>query len=150
LIAFDTNILIYASEMDDPEGRNLIALGLMDKVAARGAIVPLQVVGEYINACRRKQVSSLQMACERANLWMDIYVAPATKPNDYIEAAGLLTSFNLQYFDALILTVARNAGAMLLLSEDMQDGLEVEGLKIVNPFVATNETLLADYFGSAL
>ena len=39
-------------------------------------------------------------------------------------------------------------GATILLSEDMHDGLEIEGLKIVNPFVIANEILLADYFGS--
>lgn len=150
MIAFDTNILIYASQIEEPEGRNLAALDLMVKVASQNAIIPLQVVGEYINACRRKQISSLQKACERASLWMDIYEVPATKPCDYIDAANLVQAYNLQYFDALILAVARRAGATMLLSEDMHDGLEIDGLRIVNPFVAANDALLADYFGSAM
>jgi hypothetical protein len=32
----------------------------------------------------------------------------------------------------------------------MQDGLELDGIRIINPFSTANETLLADYFGSAL
>ncbi len=38
----------------------------------------------------------------------------------------------------------------MLLSEDMQDGLVVDRLRVVNPFNAMNETFLADYFGSAV
>jgi predicted nucleic acid-binding protein len=150
LIAFDTNVLIYASEIEEPEGRNLIALDLMDKVAAHNAIISLQVIGEYINACRRKKISSLQQACERASLWMDIYTIPATATYDYIKAAQISEVYKLQFFDALIVTVARRAGATILLSEDMQDGLDIDSLNIVNPFVSANETFLADYFGNAL
>lgn len=53
------------------------------------------------------------------------------------------------FFDAVIIAVARRAGATLLLSEDMHDGLVIEGLTIVNPFVAGNEGVLADWLGSA-
>jgi predicted nucleic acid-binding protein len=144
LIAFDTNVLIYASELEEPQGRNLAALDLMDRVASQNAIIPLQVVGEYINACRRKEISSLQLACDRVALWMDIYNCPATQPQDYINAASLLQSYNLQYFDALIVTVAARAGATMLLSEDMQDGLEAAGLRVVDPFFAGNVGVIAE------
>jgi predicted nucleic acid-binding protein len=144
LIAFDTNVLIYASEIAEPEGRNLIALDLMDKVAAHNAIISLQVIGEYINACRRKKISSLQQACERASLWMDIYTIPATAAYDYIKAAQICEVYKLQFFDALIVTVARRAEATILLSEDMHDGLEVEGLRVINPFLAANDAIIAE------
>lgn len=144
MIAFDTNVLIYASESKEPQGRNLIALDLMDKVAERNAIISLQVIGEYINACRRKKISTLQQACERASLWMDIYTIPDTRPNDYIKAAQISEAYDLQFFDALILTVARRAGATMLLSEDMHDGLEVDGIRVVNPFDPTNDILISN------
>jgi predicted nucleic acid-binding protein len=149
LIAFDTNILIYASERNEPKGRDIKALGLMAQVAPLQAILPLQVIGEFINACRKKKIASISDASVRAALWMELYNTPSSMPSDYIEAASFSTTFGLQYFDGLIVAVARRAGATLLLSEDMHDGLEVEGLTIVNPFTAANETLLADYFGSA-
>jgi predicted nucleic acid-binding protein len=148
LIALDTNVLIYASEIVEPEGRNLIALDIMERLGEQNAIISLQVVGEYINACRRKKMSSLRHACERAGLWMDIYTTPATIPTDYINAAKISEAYNLQYFDALIIVVAGRAGAAILLSEDMHDGLEVDGLRVVNPFVAGNDAVLADYFAA--
>jgi predicted nucleic acid-binding protein len=60
-----------------------------------------------------------------------------------IEALDLADRKMLQYFDALIITVAARAGATMLLSEDMQDGLEVDGLLVVNPFVAGNDGVIA-------
>jgi predicted nucleic acid-binding protein len=150
LIAFDTNILIYASQPNEPLGRNIISLELMARVAPLRAILPLQVVGEFINACRKKKISTLAYACERAALWVELYQTPATGPQDFLEAAGVSENSGFQFFDALILTVARRAGATVLLSEDMQDGIDVDGIKVVNPFSPANEALLADYFGSAL
>jgi predicted nucleic acid-binding protein len=84
------------------------------------------------------------LACDRVALWMDIYNCPATQPQDYINAASLLQSYNLQYFDALIVTVAARAGATMLLSEDMQDGLEAAGLRVVDPFFAGNVGVIAE------
>jgi predicted nucleic acid-binding protein len=75
---------------------------------------------------------------------------PETGSADLLEAFDLAERKMLQYFDALIVAVTKRAGAAILLSEDMHDGLEIGGLKIVNPFVAANETFLADYFANAL
>jgi predicted nucleic acid-binding protein len=148
LIAFDTNVLIYASERNEPMGRNIKAIDLLTKVAPLSAVIPLQVVGEYINACRRKKITSLPDASIRASFWMELYNTPSSQPVDYIEAARFSAEFGLQYFDALIIAVAARAGATMLLSEDMQDGLEVGGLRVINPFVAANDGALADYFAA--
>jgi predicted nucleic acid-binding protein len=150
LIALDTNILAYAVTASDPKGRHEAAILLLARLASPGAIVPLPVFGEFFNACRKKKFANLELAMSRVEMWMSVYDCPSPLADDYLAAAQLSDGFQLQFFDALILTVARRAGARILLSEDMQDGLEVDGLRVVNPFVAENETLLADYFGSGL
>lgn len=65
------------------------------------------------------------------------------------EAHLLSTSFNLQFFDAVIIAVSRRAGAAILLSEDMQDGQVIEGLTIINPFAPANASVIADWLGTA-
>lgn len=40
----------------------------------------------------------------------------------------------LSYRDLLIVETARNAGAEILFTEDLQHGQEIDGLRIVNPF----------------
>jgi predicted nucleic acid-binding protein len=142
LIALDTNILAYAEQPDDPEGRHEKSLLLMERLTLGGNIVPVQVLGEFINICRRKKLLPISEAAAKAELYAQIFETPRTAAEDLVSAAKLLENYNLQYFDALIITVATRAGATMLLSEDMQDGLEVAGLRVVNPFLVGNEEVI--------
>ena len=150
MIAFDTNILIYAVASEDAPNRHAKSLDLVESTAPLGAIVPLQVVGEFLNVCRQKKLVSLEHAMRRVDEFLGGFDCPETRANDLLDAFALAERNMLQYFDALIIVVAKRAGATILLSEDMHDGLEIDGLKIVNPFAAANETLLADYFATVL
>lgn len=150
MIALDTNLLIYAEDPTDPNGRHEVAASLIEKLAIGQNIIALQVLGEFLNVCRRKQTISLDLALSKAETYAFVFESPSTLAPDLLAAVQVSELYHLQYFDALIVVVSRRAGATILLSEDMHDGLEIEGLKIVNPFAAANETLLADYFGSAL
>ena len=150
MIALDTNILVYSqiANIDDP--RHQIAVALLKKSAFVEAVVPVQVLGEFLNVCIRKLGVAPTAAVEQIEDFIRIFDCPATEAADLIEAMALIARFKFAFFDALICTVARRVGATILLSEDMHDGLEIDGLKIVNPFAAANETLLADYFANVL
>ena len=150
MIAVDTNILVYTEDRADRLGRRDLALAMMEKMTAGGHVIPCQVFAEFINACTKKKFLSLDMAIAKSNLYAEVFETPSTTYKDLIEATRYLGNFNLQYFDALIVAVANRAGAVILISEDMHDGLEIDGLRIVNPFAAANETLLADYFAADL
>jgi predicted nucleic acid-binding protein len=143
LIALDTNILAYAEQDDDPDGKHEKAVSLMERLTTGGHIIPVQVLGEFINACRKKKLLPIDMAAQKTELYSHVFETPQAFQEDLIAAAKLLANFNLQYFDALIIAVAARAGAKMLLSEDMQDGLEVAGLRVVNPFVEANMELVA-------
>ncbi len=150
MIALDTNILAYAEQSEDDHGRHERALLLVEELATGEHCIPIQVLGEFVNVCLRKGLLDIQEAKSKISLYADMFEAPTTSHLDLMTASALTSRFNFQFFDAVIITVARRAGAVILLTEEMQDGFEVGGLKIVNPFAAANETLLADYFGSAL
>jgi predicted nucleic acid-binding protein len=145
LIALDTNILIYADTAKDPLGRHTDAVLLIEKLsAAENCCIPIQVLGEFLNVCRQKKVLDLELAADRVETYGEVFETPHTQIEDLVVANLLLRDFNLQYFDALIIAVAARAGATMLLSEDMQDGLEVGGLRVVNPFLTKNSTLISD------
>jgi predicted nucleic acid-binding protein len=150
VIAFDTNILIYSVSFKDSLDRHVRSIELVRQVAPTGGIVPLQVIGEFLNVCRQKKMVEPRRAAKRASEFMEGFDCPQTTPEDLIKAFNLADRKMLQYFDSLIITVARRAGATILLSEDMQDGLDVDGLRVVNPFLAGNEALLADYFAEIM
>ncbi len=150
MIALDTNILVYAASAHDTSGRHGVALKLLDQLGATGAIIALPVIGELFNARRSKNFTDIVVLISTVEIWTAAFDCALPQLEDYIAAAECSSRYNLQYFDSLILTVAARAGATFLLSEDMHDGLDVGGIKIVNPFAAANETLLADYFANAL
>ena len=132
---------------EDNIGRAALALNLLDRIASARPILPLQVVGEYLNVSQRSKDIDLADAVKRIELIMDVYRCVSTLAEDFVAAVAISARFNLQYFDAVIIAVARRAGARMLLSEDMHDGLEVEGLRIVNPFIAKNDGVIAGVLG---
>jgi predicted nucleic acid-binding protein len=150
LIAVDTNILIYAISPEDEQNRTAKALRLLDHLGPLRPLLPLQVVGEYLNVTRRRGDIEFADALSRIEAVMAVHRCEPSRAEDFITATGVSIRFDLQYFDALILTVAARAGATMLLSEDMHDGLVVEGVRIVNPFNPSNDTVISDYLDSAL
>ena len=53
---------------------------------------------------------------------------------DILAAIDLHRLHGFSFWDALILRSARQSGCRVLLSEDFQDGREIDGIQIVNPF----------------
>ena len=149
MIAFDTNILVYAQQDDKNEPRHKRALCLIYEATLIDSCVPVQVLGEFLNVCVRKLKIAPDDVVDQIDEYADVFDCPQTGRDDLAGAAHLADLHNLQFFDALIVTGSIKAGATILLSEDMHDGMEIDGLRIVNPFSAANDALLADYFGSA-
>lgn len=149
MIALDTNILVYAQQAFD-NSRNLKARAVIDRSMRIDSIVPVQVLGEFLNVCRTKLKRTPRESVDQVADYLSVFQCPATNSDDLIIAALVADEFELQFFDSLIITVARRCGATVLLSEDIQDGLDVNGLMIVNPFMAANETFLAGFFDEAV
>lgn len=57
---------------------------------------------------------------------------------DLAHAMRAVGEHGLSFWDALLWATVRRAGVQLLLSEDFQDGRNIEGVRIVNPFIARN------------
>ena len=62
-------------------------------------------------------------------------VVPLT-PEAHDLGLDLAERYGLNIYDALIVAAASLAGCATLYSEDMHDGLTIDGLTIRNPFVA--------------
>jgi predicted nucleic acid-binding protein len=57
-------------------------------------------------------------------------------------ASELAHAHHLQLWDGVVCAASAQAGATVLATEDMQDGRVLEGLRLINPFLATNNTAL--------
>jgi len=145
-IALDTNILAYAAGIDrspDDEAKIRQARQVIAALAIHATLVaPVQALGELFVVLQRgghsrgdarKIVLEFQEALGGADS------AGATLAS----ALDLSVDHEMQFWDSLILSAAVEAGCSLLLSEDMQDGLVVRGLTVVNPFAASIHRKLA-------
>ncbi len=147
MIAFDTNILVYAQQANDSHNRHQVAESIVRQTGLLGGIIPVQVLGEFLNVCKSKLKIAPLDAIGQVQDYLEVFECPQTTVSDVTDAAMLAEQMKLSYFDALILTVVRRSGASIFLSEDMHDGLEIDGLRIVNPFASGNGALLADHLG---
>jgi len=125
---FDTNIILYLLD----EGPKV---EIAETLIANQGMISVQVLNEALVNCIRKA----GMSWEEAGQFLDgirqlCMVADLTATtHDIGRALGMKYGFSV--YDAMIVAAALEADCTTLYSEDMQDGLLVEGqLRIVNPF----------------
>ena len=140
-VALDSSIIIYAEDMFTDQRRN-VALELLATMPAESLVLPLQATGEALNWLVRKGKVPKILAVTRMARWLESYNSQATTLDVLDGAYELIADHDFQVWDAVILSASSEAGATILLSEDMQDGFRWRGVTIVNPFAATPHPLL--------
>jgi predicted nucleic acid-binding protein len=130
---FDTNVLIYADDKSAPaKQRRALELVAEHRRAGTG-VVSLQVLQEYFVTVTRKLHVDTRIARRKVELLAEFDVAHA-KVADILAAIDLHRLHGFSFWDALVLRAAKETGCSVLLTEDMQDAREVDGVSIVNPF----------------
>jgi predicted nucleic acid-binding protein len=117
-------------------------LELVRNLPQESTIIPVQVLGELFNVLMRKAGRSRAEAREALLGWRDTFPIVETAPEVMLAAADLATDHRLGIWDAVILSVASQAGCRLLLSEDLQDGFTWGGVTVVDPFASPRHALL--------
>ena len=133
----DTNVLVYALDQQSPEKR-AIANDILNRGQYVRMILEAQVLGEFVSAIRSKNPEGLEKALELVETWPLIFPIIYTNA-EHIAAGGRLAQrHRLQFWDSVILEIARSDSVGILLTEDMQDEATIDGVTIVNPFRAEN------------
>ena len=126
---FDTNILVYAQQLDSKGDR---ARALF----AGGGKLSVQVLNEFTAVSRRKQRRDWREIDEAVADVLTMVDPPLPLALDLHHAArALAQDHQLSLYDALVVAAAIEGGCDTLFSEDMQHGRSIGGLKIVNPFL---------------
>ena len=136
----DTNVLLYAHDGSETE-KQPVARALLEGLwAARTGVVSTQVLQEFYVVATRKFDPPIARA--EARELVALYAAWPVIQVDVemiLGAAALEESETLSFCDALIIEAARRAGAVRLLSEDLQGGRWIAGIVLENPFAALLE-----------
>jgi predicted nucleic acid-binding protein len=135
-VALDSNILIYA-ELEPESEKGTRAADLILR-AARDGVVPAQVLGEYLRFVQRRAPAAFEDAIRQASLYQAAFLTPPTTDDVIAKASALARAHRLQLWDCVVCAASVDAGAKVLLTEDMQDGRTIEGLRLINPFAVAN------------
>lgn len=139
--ALDSNILVYAVDTAT-RAKHETARRIVEKAFKADALLVTQTLGEFLSVFTRKYPKQLAEARAAAALWVELFPLAHSTGDDVIAAPRIALDHRLQYWDSLILVVAASAGADYLISEDMHDGLSLDGLTVVDPFNPTNTALI--------
>lgn len=129
----DTNILLYAYDLDAPQKRGVAMRPLMDGWASPGSTaISVQVLQElHVNLCRRGLPID-----ETTGILRDFDRWPIVENTQALLDAALVDQarWRVSLWDALILAAARSAGASELVTEDLSDGQSYGRVRVRNPF----------------
>ncbi len=66
------------------------------------------------------------------------FLTPPTTVEIIDTASALALAHRMQLWDCVVCAASAHAGAKVLLTEDMQDGRILDGLRLINPFSPAN------------
>jgi len=133
---FDTNILVYADDISEP-ARQARAIQLITRYRrADLMMVSIQVLQEYFAAATRKLHVEAETAQRKVELLARSRVVRFTE-EDVIAAIELHRLRRISFWDAMIVHAARQGGADVLFSEDLQHGAVMAGVRVENPFLTS-------------
>jgi predicted nucleic acid-binding protein len=133
----DTNILVYAEQPEGGAKHAAACAVLRDLWQARDGALSAQVLQEFYVTVTRKIAKAYTP--EIALRVLENYLAWTVVPVDsalIVEAVRIQRDAQLSYWDAAIVAAAVAAGADELLTEDLNDGQVIRGVRIRNPLAA--------------
>jgi len=134
----DTNVLIYAHDMDGKAKHEAAKRVLQELWSERTGVLSMQVLQEfYVNVTRK---ISHPMSKESARLVVSTYTTWCidTTPAEMSTAFRIEDEAHIGFWDALIVASAVKSGANRLLSEDLKAGQIISGVRVENPFAAVH------------
>jgi len=129
----DTNVLVYADDADAGEKQIRAQEVLQRTVRDESAVLSTQVLQEYFAIATRKLAIPADKARQRVEALARLHVV-IIQPALILAAIDLVRLHSISFWDALIVRSAQSAACTRLLTEDLEDGEMIEGLRIENPW----------------
>jgi predicted nucleic acid-binding protein len=136
LVLLDTNVLVYAEDNSEQAKRDTARQVIERLIAERQAVLTAQVCAEFYSVVTRRFRQSLsdQEVAARIGAFAELMPVLDTSLAVVLEALRGVVRYPMSYYDAQIWAAARLNGIGTVLSEDFQNGQEIEGVRFVDPF----------------
>jgi len=130
----DTNVWLYAFVESNGASKREIAKALASR---QDIAISTQVINETCVNLLKKAALPETTIRQLVTAFYEKYAVTDIDRSTLLMASELREKYSLSFWDSMIVASALRSGCEVLYTEDMQDGLEVEGrLTIVNPFKA--------------
>jgi predicted nucleic acid-binding protein len=129
----DSNVVLYLFSSDKVKANRA------ESLLRSGGLISVQVLNEVTSVCLRKlKMSWADMDLVLLALKNNCEVLPLTLAS-HEKAVDLAKRFQISFYDANIAATAILSGADTLLTEDMQNGMTMDCLTVINPFRSRSE-----------
>ncbi len=130
---FDTNVLVYADDLDGGAKREVARQLLRDALVSATGVVSTQVLQEFFVVATRKLGVDPEVARRKVALvaQMDLVLI---RLDLILGAIDLHRLHPLSFWDALVVKSAAAAGCTRILTEDLNHGEVIDGVQVVDPF----------------
>ena len=132
-IFVDTNILIYAHDVDAGAKHQVAKNVLRELWSQRSGVLSMQVLQEFYVNVTRKIVSPLSKDVARLVVNSYSVWCIETTPAEISTAFRIEDESRIRFWGALIVAAAVKCGALRILSEDLNAGQVIAGIPIENP-----------------
>ena len=134
----DTNVLIYAHDVDAAAKHDVAKRVLQQLWSERAGALSTQVLQEFYVNVTRKIASPLSKKSARAVVSSYVIWCVETTSEEISAAFRIEDEARIGFWDALIVAAALKAGADRILSEDLNPGQRISGVRIENPFARSS------------
>ncbi len=137
VVAFvDANILIYAHDLDAGVKRERAVAKLRELWDSGTGRLSVQVLQEfYVNATQKLATPVARSTARVVIKTYGVWVRHATTPETVTRATEISELAPISFWDALIVASAEEVDADELLSEGLNGGQAIAGIRLVNPLV---------------
>ena len=133
----DTNLFVYQLTTEDTAKSAISGRIIREGIRTGRACISFQVVQECLNVIVRH--AKIALTVEQAQRYLDTSLKPLWRiyPSVSLYQRGLdiQARYRFNFYDALVVAAAQEAGCKVLYSEDLQHGQQIDSLVIQNPFL---------------
>ena len=130
----DTNVLIYAHDVDAKAKHEVAKSVLVELWSQRTGVLSLQVLQEfYVNVTRK---IATPLSKDLARIVVNSYAlwCVETTPAEISTAFRIEDESRIGFWDALIVASAIKSGSVQIFSEDLNAKQIISGIRVENPF----------------
>jgi len=134
-IFLDTNILVYAHDLDAGMKHKVAIKIVKDMWEDRNGVLSTQILQEfYINVTRKIGSPISRFEAREIMRSYACWEIKETTSMSIIRASEIEEKYRISFWDALVVVAAYESKVDKILTEDLNSGQIIEGILIENPF----------------